>query len=349
MIHLVLRGLAAFAGAGLRVAAAALAAVSCAGALVAPSPTLAAARKPVVLHLAWRFAGGVSSLLSDGRYVFVQRAQTSGGGTLIDDQTGRRRIVTAPFGCFPTAIGGAWLMFQCGIGYPPAMMLYHLASPGRWQAPAPSPELAGYCTVYSPYTFGYTCAAIAVGTLWLEYDVASCQNGEHCLNTYVLANIATGTVLNDPATAGGTLIADLNAPSGRQTLCAPLRVPGNLTEIHLEPGSLTFYGTFAVAVAGNAGDSSVFLERCGSRLRALLQNGYGLTPAAGNQNALLWSQGITKLAGVLLPNQRRIAIPLPVPDAGTVPIALGPRTLYISDSGLWQTTAPGLRPRPKRK
>jgi hypothetical protein len=341
--------MAPFAGAGLRVAAPALAVVLCAGVLVAPSPARAAARKPVVLHLAWRFAGGVSSLLSDGRYVFVQRAQTSGGGTLIDDQTGRRRTVTAPFGCFPTAIGGAWLMFQCGIGHPPAMMLYHLASPGRWQAPAASPELARYCTVYSPYTFGYMCAAIAVGTYWLEYDLASCQNGEHCVNTYVLVNIATGTVLNDPASAGGTLIADLNAPAGRQTLCTPLRVPGNLTEIQLEPGSLTFYGSFAVAVAGNVGDGSVYLERCSSRLHELLQNGYGLTPAAGNPNALLWSQSTTTLAGVLLPNQRRIAIPLPVPDAGIVQVALGPRTLYISDSGLWQTTAAALQPRPKRK
>ena len=159
-------------------------------------------RNPVHLHVVWHpQASGESGLWSDGAYVFVQTGPESGSGVLIDGRSGKRRRVTAQRGCAAGAIGGAWLMFTCYGGNPPRMMLYQLASPGGWRVLPASPEIVSACTAPT----AYDCSPLAIGTDWLEYDFASCQNGEHCVNYYVFQNIETGQVEDDPAPAGGTV------------------------------------------------------------------------------------------------------------------------------------------------
>jgi hypothetical protein len=320
----------------------------------------ASVRKPpsgagtLVLHPVFRHAGAVAAVLADDRYAFAHAVFTANGdrfGVAVDERTGKPTALSRPGGCRPVALGGPWLALRCSNRYD----LYGLSS-GRWQAFAQNPSLG--CVLVGAGCY----QAAGVGARWVEF-VGGCNDITHCSPSYVLQNIQTGRLENDPT--GETTIADLNSPSLARKVCSPLSVPH--ADIGVEGitdlsgwGSLTFHGSFAVA----SGYQGTFLERCGTRLHQRLLGPRPTydsraipcprpnCPPAGNSRAIIWQSANRQLAGVLLPSLRRFVIPVPkavdpqgdILSPGNVryQLALSSRTLYlINEYGqLWTTGSP---------
>lgn len=154
-------------------------------------------------------------------------------------------------------------------------------------------------------------------------------------------------------------IADLDSPQLHRAVCRPLRVPvehpwlSDGTGAFMRSrrpiwGSLTFYGSFAVAI----GDSGDAIERCGTNLHLHIPivGNLGATendPASlGNERMVLWSHARQELGGVFLPSLRRFTILLPSLIDGVDHAAMGNRTLYVLDDHLelWRTSLPNAPP-----
>jgi hypothetical protein len=168
---------------------------------------------------------------------------------------------------------------------------------------------------------------------------------------YYLQNLATGQFERDPATPGGQIFDDLNAPSGSAPLCSPLRYP-SVGDPHNERtrylGSLTFYGRFALA-ASSPGPSpyEYHLRRCGSNLNQFISGGYdsdlGISPQPfASSRAVTYIQDGITLHGWYLPSLRRFTIRTALRDY-VEPVALTKRTIYIRTryyNQLWAATLP---------
>jgi hypothetical protein len=278
--------------------------------LVAAPLQSAAARKPsgpVVLDLKWRSVGnGAQYLAASDRYAALLHYATPAGTaglTLIDEQTGRRRHL-APPACvgpdgswYPMMFGGPWLIVDCGQQPPmnlPTYSLYNVAS-GQWSAFSVSAQCHGNCHV------------VALGRYWVKIltDEGMVTYGP---DDYYLQNISTGQLERDPATPGGTVFDDLNLASGSRALCSPLRYPSVLAD-HSDsvryPGSLSFYGPFALA----SGSDGSRLHRCGSRLNQVLPASYNPNsqPAASSRAVIVSPDGAT-LDGWYLPTLQRFVV-----------------------------------------
>jgi hypothetical protein len=325
---------------------------------------------PVVSpHL--RRVGKAGLIWAGSRYVV---AATGTAVTLIDDQTGQVRTVSrvgcgalgpsaleppdlpwVPFNCAPGVIlGGA------GIG-PPAPELYSPAS-GQWQAVSPSPGVvcpdAGCTDQYFPE---------GAGSAWLQYDHESCDTGgQHCSSSSVFQNLSTGELRQDPS--GGATTVDLNAPNLSRTVCRPLTVPTTF-ELYAPgpvPGSLTFHGSFALAIGGGGENGPrVYLERCGTHLHRLLTTAplEQSVVVGANTHEVIWMSHPHFLSALTLPGLRPFTIRLPrrliartcSPDdysACVAQIALTSRRLYLLTASypaqLW--TAPNPLPaKPRRQ
>ncbi len=143
---------------------------------------------PLVLHPKFRRAGSAADVMTDGRYVFIARTAPSVSGTLIDQQTGRRTVVSRP-GCAPVALGGPWLLFTCGNGQPPTVELYGLAT-GQWQPVTLAPFLQKYCGSSGGEI---DCYPIAVGAAWIEFSYVACgSDPQKCSYRDVFQNLQTG-------------------------------------------------------------------------------------------------------------------------------------------------------------
>ncbi len=310
---------------------------------------------PVVLHPRFHLVSGVSSVLTNGRYVFLEASSLGGsGGTVIDEQTGRRTMVNRP-GCAVvntlinqlstgfenrTAVGllpgDPWLLFECD-SQPPQVQSVELYSfvTGQWRSVTPLP--ASY--LMPPPCYGQCPAGdngaptpIAVGAHWIAYGVGCHQ--EHCTETLAFQNIDTGQVPSVPALAdwraGGRTIPDLNSPQLAVKLCSPLRVPrGNPGQNNISVSeNAIFAGSFAIAVDYFGVESArPYLERCGSRLHKPIDRTD--SPVVGNPSLVLWELGdgvSRRLDGLFLPSLRPFTLVLPlVPPSGLV---LSSRTLY---------------------
>lgn len=310
----------------------------------------------VMLHPRWRLvASGVSQVAASDRYAAF--GSISGKGTLIAGSSGGRRELPAsgcPYGLGVISFGGPWLMSTCGSsygegnGYKPPAYLYSL-SRRKW-VPVRSSGTESSC---APTDLAdVTCTVVGVGARWIEFERSELyRTGQPCppcssSTTYILQSLQDpNTTMEDPAKPGGKIIADLNSPSGRQSLCRPLRVPPSGSG-PAGPGRLTFYGRFAIAsgVDRRGGRPYVTLERCGSRLHMSLPVEPTLpTLPAASSHAVIWQTADNELAGLFLPSLRRFTLRLPPASSGQsspdVAVALSQRTLYVLQGG--ETSAGG--------
>jgi hypothetical protein len=238
--------------------------------------------------------------------------------TLIDDQTGQVKSI-GQAGCDPVRPSALepldlpWVLFTCvspGVGVAPE--LYSPAT-GQWQAVQPSPGISEACDDRGGCPVLYFLAA--AGRYWLQYNKDTCDSGgEHCALSNVFQNIQTGELSQDP-TRGRTTV-DLNAPDLRVTACRPLRVPTAFESYAPGPvpGSLSFYGSFALSIGGDQNSSEVYLERCGTHLHRLLTSAAAGQPpvVAANAHEVVWMARPGNLLSVLtLPRQQRFTIKLP--------------------------------------
>ena len=279
--------------------------VAALAAVVTASANARRLHAPLVLRLRFRRAGTATGVAADSRYVVLSgRYSTTNGtpATLIDEQTGTRREISYP-GCSPVTLGTPWLVYaSCARDYD-TTELYALPN-GGWQA------------VHVRLGVGWE--PVAIGTQWIEMR-ESCDEPTHCTNSYTFQNLQTGQTRSDPTNA--TTVVDLNSPTLTRKVCKPLRVPlvagneGSVTYAAL-PGSLTFYGKFAISSSGVNGAHG-FLERCGSRLHQQIGSpnipaGSLLGPAfAANSRLVVWQSARHQVSGLFLPSLRRFAIPLP--------------------------------------
>jgi hypothetical protein len=302
----------------------------------------AAAAHPLVLHLKFRrVAKNVDGncgnpVLTSGRYAVVSFSHGAcySGFLLLDDKTGKQAPVHGN-GCNEDlAVGAPWVLADCHLTF----RLYNIQTQ-KWR-----PLRCGPPGCMPNGTF-----AFHVGSRWLQFDVqeaGSCGDGVHNTCgpiTHTFYNITTGARRHAPHQTAATII-DLASPTLVRTVCRPLRVPSG--------GSLTFYGSFAVAT-DKAGNLS--LERCGSHMQIPIdqRNSAGLRGSLlASDRAVLWpamdaAGAWQTLDGVLLPSLRRITIPLPqrvtLPGGGFV--ALDSYKLYSTniDGELWSAGLPRSR------
>ncbi len=310
----------------------------------------------------FRRVGEAGSVWAGSRYVV---AATGTDVTLIDDQIGQVRTVSR-VGCGalgPSALEPLdlpWVTFNCapgvilggvGIG-PPAPELYSPAT-GQWQAVSPGPAVlcpgTGCTDRYFPE---------AAGRAWLQYDHESCDSGgQHCSSSSVFQNLSTGELRHDPS--GGATTVDLNAPNLSQTVCRPLTVPMTyeLFAPAPVPGSLTFYGSFALAIGGDENGPRVYLERCSMHLHRLLTTAplEQSVVLGANTNEVIWMSHPHFLSALTLPGLHPFTIRLPrrlvartcSPDdysACVAQIALTNRRLYLLTASypeqLWTAPSP---------
>jgi hypothetical protein len=285
-----------------------------------------AAAKPVVLTPKWRVVPGskYDSAVATDRYVAIFRAAPASNGllTLIDEQTGKRKTLSIPscstdWYAQPT-FGGGWLMVGCD--------LYDLTT-NQWASLQLSPQCA-------------ECEPIGVGRDWLKL-VDTGNDPAHNPPSFYLQNIASGQLINDPATPGGTVYDDLSAPSGSSPLCSPLRYPTDRASYGSWLGTLTFYGSgprrFALAI----GNGSSRLRRCGSSLSL---------PAGSvvSSRASFFGGRDGVLDGRLLPGLQPYALRATPPDGQqnpASPAAVTARTIYVEaeDGRLYSAPLPTAR------
>lgn len=276
-----------------------------------------------------------SSVVANSRYVAFITFRGFGASwpsrpktVLIDRRTGKQRVLTrSPCGgefASELAIGGPWLM--CTVS-PVSAWLYNLQR-GTWtslQTPCP----------------GELCGQVAVGTYWAKVvGVSHGVPGGPASSSVELVNIQTGSVVDDPATPGGSINDDLSSADGQQSLCPPLRYPGGgLVR------SVAFYGRFALATSAAPANTEgvAYLQACTSQLNLRLG-----TPWAASTQAVLWSTspgsaGPYSLKGLFLPSLRHFTIRLPRDLTASIStLALSGRLLYVgSNTGhLWVTELP---------
>jgi hypothetical protein len=270
---------------------------------------------------------------ANDRYVFVSTAPANAPAQnlLIDRRTGRRHRLTLPAGCSPTGavFQGPWLVL-CSGGYGAA--LYDLSS-GRWSLVQANDSIQGQCSAHDGYTPVPECMFVAAGTRWVEFEIVRFCDG--CADSLILQSLLDPqATMSDPAVPGGRRIADLNAPSGIQTLCRPLRVTqGGGFELR-DPSAFAFYGGFAMVW----GVGHATLERCGSHLRyplpLIVRTGRSFSVGYWRAGRALvaWQVRSRRIGGLFLPSLRRFTIALPGGATARL-AAISRRTVYVLDSG----------------
>lgn len=245
------------------------------------APPAARAQPPtetVVLQLRFHaFAADVSpNARVSGQYALLTFSSSS-HVLLINDQNGRRTMITPPPGCdFADAFGRPWALFFCqDRGY----TLYNIYS-RAWRT-FPCCDNAWYSS-----------RALAIGAHWALFDQnAECGNhpDQPCNPDYVYVHIPDGAKvrLGSPTSTD----TDLDSPSLVRNLCRPLHGPA------------TFFGKFAVVAEA----TGLYLERCGSPLQMPLVTGGYAGTMMGNMNAVAFCSfdKPQQYTGIFLPSLRR--------------------------------------------
>jgi len=337
--------------------------------------------RPIVIHARWRVvASRATDFNVDQRYFFLVGGSPSGGGTLIDDQTGSRTQITPPEPvCYVVGasvdpwtfdgFGGRWLMFRCrGSSDSETVELYSVTG-GTWRTVdysqrqdaecGPTPSSLSFCSI-SP---------VAVGAHWLEFAISGVSgDSRNALVGYGFENLDTGawrqTETRAPSqppdrfTLAGLSAAkmlDLDSPSLSVAVCRPLRLPhaGTLdaTITNEGPGQIVspvlLYGRLAVLGDPESMLNNLHLQRCGSRKRYQLGR-LTKTPNAGlsavSSQALIWTWKVGQENGIFLASLQRFAIrPLPrdISPGGGDEFRLSARHLYAhAASDGWVWEAP---------
>jgi hypothetical protein len=279
------------------------------------------AHQPPVVRPHFRYVGEAVLLWTGARYALAAPEALPGPplyspATLIDDQSGQVKTI-AQAGCDPVLsqrstlepLDLPWVPFSCGWPGQPVPELYSPAT-GQWQAVSPSPGAVPSCDS-SNCTEDFLAAA---GRYWLEYNHAICDSvNQHCSWDNLLQNIRTRELRQDPW--GGTTTVDLNAPDLTRPVCTPLRAPTIFGPYNAPvPGSLTFYGSFAVSIGGDQNGSEVYLERCGTHLHRLLTTAPlgRLAVVGANTHEVVWMAHPGRILNALtLPGLRPFTIRLP--------------------------------------
>jgi hypothetical protein len=310
-------------------------------------------RVPVVLRPTWHRVAPARAVdvAVSGRYVFIGGG--TGLGAVIDEETGKRLVLTPPSGCLfddggslhRSLLGGSWVVATCNP--PPLGPGYELYSIPNRKWMSFNPDMTKMCALDAECATGDPdCPAsyLAIGERWIEF-VITC--GYHSYpSTGALEQIKGGQVRGDPpaVTPGGNQILDLNSPTLTQTLCSPLRMPS--------AGTIVPDGRFALDEEFN---NNTYLERCGSSLhRPIGDPGPRVTTISSH--AVLWSPGVIRneIVGLFLPSLQRLELRLPKPVASLCRhlgafsyiciqgLALTTHTLYIvtSDSQVWSAQSP---------
>lgn len=263
-------------------------------------------------------------------------------GIVVNDRLGT--TVRLDPRCDVEALGPPWVVMTC----PPHgdQELYSLVD-GTRRTVTPNPS---WCP---PTPSGSGCGAAAVGSYWIEWYLSS----YHYPTTFHFQNLQTGEFRDDPTNA--TTFPDLNSPSLAQTTCPGVRLIRRNTEGRYDNpwGGLTYEGQFALAMT-NGLPGRVFLERCGTRMRRLLPNGWSEcctgSVIASNASVIVWQSAVNRLSGLFLPSLQKFTIPLPsamvawqVREGGTLAPALTSDMLYVTEGGgaLLRTASPAALPR----
>ncbi len=253
--------------------------------------------------------------------------------------------------CDADALGPPWVLMSCPQNPDPYgpydVELYSLAD-GKRQTMTLSPGMP-YCSS-PPFDPEVQCSADAVGAYWVEWVASSYH---HLPTSIYFQNIQTGELRRDPTNA--KTFADLNSPVLAQRPCPGVQIMPDPDPLGTGWGSLTPYGQFALVVGPG---TSVFLERCGTRLRRQLATGniavsYALATNAG---AIVWPTATGRLSGLFLPSLQTFTIQLPsaiVKPAGSsvgapvLALGLTSGMLYVKDGWagtLWRTASPSALP-----
>jgi hypothetical protein len=238
-------------------------------------PAVAAQARPVVVHVKWRLVSSrVLYAAADDRFVAIMQ---QGKLTLLDEQTGRRRVLSRPGGTCrgsyhastQLSFDGPWLLIACGqdaLGRP-EYAVYNRDT-RHWADLHISSQCFGYCQV------------VSIGRHWAKIVTDEGQS-LYGPTDYYLQNLQTGALERDPVTAGAQTRDDLNTPGGTSPLCSPLRYPRvtfpGRHDYQWEPGLLTFAGRFALSPdqrKPGAATVELHLRRCGGRLNLVIARFY---------------------------------------------------------------------------
>jgi hypothetical protein len=307
-----------------------------AGSAPAGSVVLADSFEPITAG-----AGSVTFWTS-GNYLLLQNTiqnGTSKGWSVINDQTGTTTSLDPQ--CNLEGLGPPWVLMSCPLAsnpYGPGDVELYSLTDGTRQTVTPSPGLPPQCP--QPDVETECAGAGAVGGDWIRWD-ATCY---HCADTYLFQNINTGELRDDPTNA--TTFADLNLPALAHSTCSGVRLMRNLDSYGMGWGSLTPDGQFALAIGT---DNSVFLERCGTRMRRLLANGNTVASyaLASNSSAIVWQAATSQLNGLFLPSLQTFTIPLPSAIGLVGSLGLTSGALYVSgfENGVvWRSASPTVLP-----
>jgi hypothetical protein len=314
--------------------------------LVAPVAVAEArnASRPLVVRPKWRLVvrTGLQYVTASDRYVAILQDSGNSRLTLIDEQTHRRTALSPPNCAYVSpyspqvVLGGPWLLVACnGNGPSPRTYdLYDLRS-GRWAPFEISPQCQG------------RCEPVAIGRYWAKIVSDDGVMMMYTPSDYYLQNLATGQFIHDPATPGGTVFDDLDAPSGSTPLCSPLRYPSVQSHDGPTLGSLSFYGQFALT-SGGPDSPTTRLRRCGSNMNLLVPEapdasapGFVETGPVALSRAVIGIDDLT-LHGWFLPSLQRFTIRPALRDY-IEPVAVTSRTIYVATltrRQLWAATLP---------
>ncbi len=288
---------------------------------------------------------GVGGVVASGDYLLLS---TSTGWIVINQRLGTRTALDPQ--CRLVGLGPPWVLMSCpqtsNPGGPFDIALYSLTG-GMRQTVTPNPGLPPQCPQPDVET---ECAGpAAVGADWIRWD-ATCYN---CGVTSYFQNIKTGELRDDPTNA--TTFADLNSPALAHKTCSGVQLMRTLGPFTSPWGSLTDDGQFALVTSA---DNSVFLERCGTRMRQLLTNGNTVVSyvLASNASVIVWQAVTSQLNGLFLPSLQTFTIPLPSAivkapgspeDTPVSELTLTSDALYVRDGWAgttWQTASPTALP-----
>lgn len=289
--------------------------------VLAALPATAEAR---TFHL--RPLHGVAASADGGRYVAVQR-RFGGAVRIRDERTGKRFTLTGvPSGCTEPVVGGRWLMMGCPTVDPPDYPhphVWNLAHPdrGAYEVPATLPQGA------API-FHYT----GVGRRWVAVTIV-----ENHYTTRGLVERASGHFIGDPADRRRA-VEDLDARSGRHSLCAPLTRPRARYD-YPETGPRYEEIAYEHPYAAELRDGRLVLRRCGTRhVKVLSRCSWSdCTEPVIAGGAVAWAEN-GRVRAYVIRTKRRRAWWAPHGDSRNVAIGLSRRHVIVNGR---QGTLPG--------
>jgi hypothetical protein len=307
----------------------AIAAIALLVGLPSAAAAQAGAHRPVSVPPRYTKVPG-NTLLSDGRYAFLETGNGNGThGVLIDDRTGTRRTLAFPDSfpadfCPARLIGGGWMLLGCNNGNGSATWQLYSIATDRTSVFSVAPAISA-C---GPGCVG--SVPTAIGAHWVELLDQPPDPMHGPPPMIVFENIQTGAVRADPSTATTTF--DLDAPQLTEPVCAPLSQPS------LRVGGPKRYGELS-ALGDRFELTGRYLERCGTHIHLLLPAGHGGSGGgptiAANSRVVVSSTAAGGVSGLFLPSLRPFTIPPPPHTGDQFRQVGGAYTLGLTDTAIY--------------